>query len=415
MEKAVEIVQSCAYEDWSEQISELKKQQRVRSEPRSIDEVIKLIHVQIESHSYEMSKEKLKLIEKEAKQVVEASSSPIKEDEVKKLLGQLQGQVTVKKKLKWLSRHRVEFVVLLIKVWKSVTEETPYNTQLISLLLFLHTDDKGLLQQVKTGEGKTMIVAMLAAAKALMGFRVDIVSSNRDLAEDGVRKCQGFFCALHLHAAANCTESDDSNQQAYKSHIVYGDVGSFERDVLTEETEPGDTAFHARYLPSEKQRKCLIVDEVDSMFLDKGRHMLYISHESPAMKHLESMFIMIWSSVLSSDPGESDLDAVLEQLATDLKTLIKNKLISIPAYLTEFCFHKMQAWVYSAYQARFMEADVQDADKKRIMYLMNRIRLDAYTSCHSDFILLLSNIREKYVSSGCQDIRPVMELFDDLY
>ena len=80
--------------------------------------------------------------------------------------------------------------------------------------------------------------------------------------------------------------------------------------MLTEETEPGDTNFHTRYLPSEKQKNCLIVDEVDSMFLDKVRNMLYILHQSPTMKYLESIFIMIWSSVLSIDPNESDPDVV---------------------------------------------------------------------------------------------------------
>jgi preprotein translocase subunit SecA len=34
--------------------------------------------------------------------------------------------------------------------------------------------DRGVIEQVRTGEGKTIIVAILAACKALAGFKVDI-------------------------------------------------------------------------------------------------------------------------------------------------------------------------------------------------------------------------------------------------
>ena len=276
-------------------------------------------------------------------------------------LDELQRCTGLNEKAEWLEMNRVKFVVHIASAWEISKEQVPYNTQIISLLLFLHTSNQGLLQQVRTGEGKTLIVGMLAAAKALLGCHVDIVSSNRDLAQDGMKKCQPFFKFLGLQAAVNCTDDDDTNQQAYKSHIVYGEVGSFQRDVLTEESEPGGTNFSERY--SDPQRNCLIVDEVDSMFLDKGCHMLYLSHESPALKHLESLFVMIWSSVLGIDPQgkEKDLpiDTLLSQMADQLCLLIENKTVSVPEYLVSFCKHKMKAWVRSAYQARFMQADDQ--------------------------------------------------------
>ena len=47
----------------------------------------------------------------------------------------------------------------------------PRKTQIIALALFLipHVNFKGILGNVRTGEGKSMIVAMLATSLALIG------------------------------------------------------------------------------------------------------------------------------------------------------------------------------------------------------------------------------------------------------
>jgi preprotein translocase subunit SecA len=361
-----DVIQGYAYQQWSQQLCILKNQTQDQPHPRTVDQVLQLIEVQLQSNAFTMSTDTFDSIKTKAQeisqQVHDCKSQPPSstERELNNFSEIMQRYVTIDERLQWLKSHHVEFVVHLIKAWMFVNDkQLPYNSQLVSLLLFLHTNEDGLLQEVKTGEGKTLIVAMLAAAKALLGFRVDVVSSNRDLAKDGVQKCKKYFHALGLEASVNCTDDDGINQQAYRSHIVYGDVGSFQRDVLTEETKPGGTTFSTRY--SDLNKTCLIVDEVDSMFLDKGRHMLYISHESSALKHLEPLFLVIWSSVLGVDPVEIEeqamVDQLLDQLAIDLNKLIQMKQITVPHYLIDFCSFKMKAWVRSAYQARFMEAD----------------------------------------------------------
>ena len=394
LSKVEAIVNGYEYVHWSEQIEKIKRKKRDQYDPRSVNTVLEMVKAQILADEYDITMEQFEVIKTEAEQIVylvqqqmdndseaehvsdstsevdstsEAESVSIsKLDEEYFSLLRRNGSISEKKE--WLENkdHRVKFVANLVIVWILTTSATgqkqvPYNTQIVSLLLFLHANDSGLLQQVKTGEGKTLVVAMLAAAKALLGYHVDIVSSNRDLAQDGMRKCQPFFSSLGLQAAVNCTEDDDTNQQAYKSHIVYGDVGSFQRDVLTEESKPGGTSFSARC--SDPSTNCLIVDEVDSMFLDKGQHMLYLSHETAALKHLETLFIMIWSAVLSvSEESENQklpVGEVICQLALKLSVLIDNGTISVPQYLTDFCKKKLKSWVKSAYEARLMNANDQ--------------------------------------------------------
>ena len=371
LKQVKEIVSDHNYRSWSIQLGLAKYKSDKKCELQSLSDVLSSIKSQIQNGGYDTSMDQFEEIKTEAENIVCLVEKLNEMDETsfaqsnKEVFTSFERNRKIEEKVEWLeeSDNRVKFVAHIVITWTHVTSkagsrEEPYNTQIVSLLLFLHANDKGLLQQVKTGEGKTCIVAMLAAAKALLGYHVDIVSSNRDLAQVGMTNCQPFFSSLGLQAAVNCTEDDDTNQQAYKSHIVYGDVGSFQRDVLTEECKPGGTSFSARY--SDLSRNCLIADEVDSMFLDKARHMLYLSHETAALKHLETLFIMIWSAVLSvSQETELPVEEVTSQLAQKLCSLIDDGTIIVPKYLFDFCKKKLKSWVRSAYEARFMDVDDQ--------------------------------------------------------
>lgn len=378
LEEVERLTTSADYHQWSDYIHAIEsKKTNYSIESRNADSVLDLIQKQSDT---EFSKQGIVAsIRKEAKELYKhfeyCSLIPnATKKELKDFLSLLQIHVTVEDKLKWLElkKNRVHFVSMLVKSWilSSVSvsylesAEIPYSTQIISLLLFLHSKNEGLLQQVKTGEGKTLIVGILAGAKALLGFSVDVVSSNRDLAESGMEKCQPFFKLLGLKAAINCTDDDDTNKQSYKAHIVYGDVGSFQHDWLLHESEPDpEINFKTRY--SIRKNNCLIVDEVDSMFLDKAQHMLYLSHDSPALKHLESLFLYIWSAV-NSLPSLDNLQ--IEEMTKNLITLVKNNTIKVPDYLKEFCENKIQSWILSANHAKNMDANDQfviDYQKQR--------------------------------------------------
>ena len=404
LKQVEKIVSKQNYRSWSIELGLTKYKSDKNCKLQSLSKVLSSIKAQIHSGDYDTSMDQFEKIETEAEKIVCLVEKLNEMDETsfaqskKKVFTSLKRNRSIEEKIKWLEKrdHRVKFVAHIVITWTHVTSkagsrEDPYNTQIVSLLLFLHANDKGVLQQVKTGEGKTCIVAMLAAAKALLGYHVDVVSSNRDLAQDGMRKCQPFFSSLGLQAAVNCTEDDDTNQQAYKSHIVYGDVGSFQRDVLTEECKPGGTSFSARY--SDLSRNCLIADEVDSMFLDKARHMLYLSHETAALKHLETLFIMIWSAVLSvSQETELPVEEVTSQLAQKLCILIDNGTIIIPKYLFDFCKRKLKNWVRSAYEARFMDVDDQfiidrrtkDSKTKQIFPIDKQTGIEQYNMKWTD-------------------------------
>ncbi|CAF1602271.1 unnamed protein product [Rotaria magnacalcarata] len=211
---------------------------------------------------------------------------------------------------KYVRSHLDQIIPLILYAWSIANKpQFPKDTQIVALLLVIHSHDKGLLEQVRTGEGKTLIVGLIAAFLALCGHAVDIVSSNRDLAIEGEQKCRSFFQLLKLESGHICSENDEVNHQSYRSdlntsqgNIVYGEVGTFQRDILEEEFN-SKKIFGKRY---ENRNKSLIVDEVDNMCLDKARHVLYLSHEIESLKWLETLFINIWAAVLRTEMSNSD-------------------------------------------------------------------------------------------------------------
>ncbi|CAF4137894.1 unnamed protein product, partial [Rotaria sordida] len=258
--------------------------------------------------------------------------------------------------------HLDQIIPLIFYAWSIANKpQFPKDSQIVAFLLFVHSNNKGLLEQVRTGEGKTLIVGLTAAFFALCGYAVDIVSSNRDLAIEGERKCRAFFQLLKIESGHICSENDDVNHQSYRSdlntpqgNIVYGEVGAFQKDILEEEFND-KKIFGKRY---ENRQKCLIVDEVDNMCLDRARHVLYLSHEIESLKCLETLFINIWAAVLRVEINNvNDMSDHIEDISQFIKQHIQNKNIFVPEYMHDFVNNKIKRWVDSAFQARIMRED----------------------------------------------------------
>ena len=166
----------------------------------------------------------------------------------------------------------------------------PREIQLLSVLIMLNAEkDKGRLAQINTGEGKTTIVAMLAAIKALEGHQVDIVTSSPELATPQSIQQKEFYQQFNLTVSHNGNDSIDIKER-YTADIVYGAAGNFQGDILRDEYNK---------LGTRNGRKCdvAIVDEVDSMLIDGKNHIVMLSSSMPAMDHLEPLLAAIWIQI----------------------------------------------------------------------------------------------------------------------
>ena len=67
-----------------------------------------------------------------------------------------------------------EAISVILRVCQILYGYPPRFTQIIAVLIMMNAGESGLLMQVSTGEGKSLIVGMLAVIKWLLGHTVDI-------------------------------------------------------------------------------------------------------------------------------------------------------------------------------------------------------------------------------------------------
>ena len=175
----------------------------------------------------------------------------------------------------------------------------PVNTQPVSycLLVIQRMNKKGRLLEILTGEGKSCVIAMVAATYALQGRTVDIVTSSLVLSQRDANEWRKFYSMMKLEVGCNVEDNTKEDTTCYECPIVYGTVETFARDILKTEFLLQDVR---------KGRKCdiVIVDEVDSMLIDQGVQCTYLSHDvaSVGLCHFKPVLAMIWMHVGTLTP-----------------------------------------------------------------------------------------------------------------
>ncbi|CAF3200088.1 unnamed protein product [Rotaria sp. Silwood2] len=158
--------------------------------------------------------------------------------------------------------------------------------------------EKGRLGNISTGEEKSLITAMLAAAQALIGKNVDIVTSSQVLAirnasDDPEEGYKEFFHLFGLRINNNCDDACENprtgqierKERYLQNEIIYGETAYFQRDILL-------TIFFSKDI-RDRIGDILLVDEVDNMVIDNAEKTLYISHDTTDMRDLRDLFIQI--------------------------------------------------------------------------------------------------------------------------
>ena len=185
-----------------------------------------------------------------------------------------------------LIMENIEEVVVIIKRAIYLVKHCQLrNTQIIALILYI-------LQQISTGEGKSLIIVALAIIRYLAGQTVDVLTSSCVLAIRDAEEYRDVYQVFGATVAHNCSESTQERRKAYEAAIVYGEIGAFQRDTLLDE-------FYNENMLGQRQNQNIIIDEVDSMLLDKGQNMLYLSHNIPGLDALETVYVNIWTMVHS--------------------------------------------------------------------------------------------------------------------
>jgi ankyrin repeat protein/preprotein translocase subunit SecA len=193
----------------------------------------------------------------------------------------------------------------------------PRVTQLLALALLLnHAPGKGRLAQINTGEGKSLVVAMLAIIHALSGKKVDVVTSSTELSVPEANKQEGFCALFGLSVGENSVEG--SKRAVYEKDIVYGTAADFQGDVLRSE-------FLGDNIRDKRGFGIVIVDEVDNMLFDSRTSSIRLSGSIPGMHHLEGLLAAVYSQVAHTIRHMLEKDATTYYIEEDF-TVIDGEL-----------------------------------------------------------------------------------------
>ncbi|XP_067280667.1 protein translocase subunit SecA-like [Pseudorasbora parva] len=178
----------------------------------------------------------------------------------------------------------------LFKLCKAVDKTMNYKpreTQMVSWCVLVLSKSSRLVQ-VGTGEGKSCIVAMFAAYQAMTGRTPDIISSSPVLAKRDADVWRSFYKELNITVDSNTNKSEDRElKKCYECQVVYGTTQNFAGDFLRQR-------FHRREVRPKREFHCVIVDEVDSLMLDKGLEVVYLNSNIPLMESLNVILAEIW-------------------------------------------------------------------------------------------------------------------------
>ncbi len=143
-----------------------------------------------------------------------------------------------------------------------------FDVQLIGGMV-LH---KGMISEMKTGEGKTLVATLPAYLNAISGRGVHIVTVNDYLARRDSEWMGQIYTFLGLSVGVIVHGiNDDERRAAYASDITYGTNNEYGFDYLR------DNMKYSRGDMVQRSFNYAIVDEVDSILIDEARTPLIIS------------------------------------------------------------------------------------------------------------------------------------------
>ena len=303
------------------------------------------------------------------------------------------------------SWYMIELLAIIKRANILSSGNDPRATQMFSILLAILSNDKGILLQVATGEGKSTITAMLAAYKALQGNCVDVITSSGILAKRDAedKQKQQLFRMLDLSVSHNVMSRQGGKKPkpCYKADIVYGDVGNFQYDFLYDD-------FKQLGIRCGREFGVVIVDEVDSMLIDESAKIAMVSNHLPGSEYLQTIYSAMYhrldtldkqivnygdkfvyvdgeykvgenGEIIFKHPDQGKLYEIenvesfrKQHLLDYVKNLLMSGELKVPRHLEEFARNQCDEWIKSVMSSKVRSIDkdyviVQNEQGRRVI------------------------------------------------
>jgi preprotein translocase subunit SecA len=245
------------------------------------------------------------------------------------------------------NKHKM--IAIIREIMRRELKFYPYNTQVLSLLSLINSPQnlKGRIGQIRTGEGKSMIVAMLSAYMGLQNKAVDVITSSRYLAIRDHNKYQGFYAALDITSSHICY--DYPEKRNFDGLVLYATNYDAEFSVLRDvffQQDKRYTTINGKLVA--RPFDVAIVDEVDNLFIDAALNSARLA--IPSAEYTAWVYEPILKFVQAGgETAKIDMDsAKLLRL-----TLVNYQAGKFKKLVDTFTDEQILIWIRSAYRAQF--------------------------------------------------------------
>lgn len=198
-----------------------------------------------------------------------------------------------------------------------------FDVQLIGGMV-LHN---GMISEMKTGEGKTLVATLAAYLNSLEGKGVHVVTVNDYLAKRDTEWMSKLYNSLGVSVAFITNNlTDDERKKAYSADIVYSTNNELAFDYLR------DNMKFSQEDMVQRDFNYAIVDEVDSILIDEARTPLIISgpleENNQIYKHINKIVIKLVDSDYEVDEKSRAVFLTEDGIARVEELLKSHNLIS---------------------------------------------------------------------------------------
>ncbi len=243
---------------------------------------------------------------------------------------------------------RQHLIAIILELIRRFYKISVYDTQILSFLALLQDTGegfKGRIAQIKTGEGKSTIIAMLAVFMGCQGEFVDVITSSEYLAKRDCEKYTPFFEALGLTASHIC---DANTQQShFYGQILFGISTDFEFALLRDGLH--QTQLRKSMRDGKLQDRTFDVsinDEIDSLFLDMARNSALLS--LPSDVDISWIYEVIYNFSIQDEVKIMEPSQQVKHLRLALMTFMDGKYADL---IPTFSDLRLKHWLQSAYFA----------------------------------------------------------------
>ena len=185
----------------------------------------------------------------------------------------------------------------------------PHPVQVITIIRICDEiiHGRGAIAQVKTGEGKSFIISVIAIVLVLHNRLVDVVTSNLELAIRDEKDQRDYYKLFNINSGVLAEKTGDKDfLNLMKSQIVIGpgekknnsgyNLDVFEKPIVYSTNYNFEFAYLHSLFSDKPLRKrpydVVIVDEVDNMFLDQSSSPAIIAHGIKILYHKDILEII---------------------------------------------------------------------------------------------------------------------------